>query len=71
MISKKVHKSGLIDFSDPELTIHKSIDLFNHIGKGRVINETRMLNDFDVYIINYFYDGITLGGEASGIASSG
>lgn len=60
MISKKVHKSGLIDFLDPKLTIHKSIDLFNQIGKGGLIEETQLLDDFDVYIIDYFYDGITL-----------
>ena len=60
MISKKVHNSGLIDFFDPELTIHKSIELFNQIGKSKLIEKTQLLDDFDVYIINYFYDGITL-----------
>ena len=60
MISKKVHNSGLIDFLDPELTIHRAIELFNQIGKDKLIDETKLLDDFDVYIINYFYDGITL-----------
>ena len=60
MISKKVHDSGLINFLDPELTIHEAIDLFNNIGKSRLINETKRLDDFDIYILKYFYDGITL-----------
>ena len=61
MISKKVHRSKLINFFDSELTIHKAIDLFNQIGKNKLIEETKRLDDFDIYIINYFYDGITFG----------
>jgi hypothetical protein len=60
MISKKIHKSGMINFLDLTLTIHKSIDLFNQIGKEKLIKGTPSLDDFDTYIIDYFYDGITL-----------
>ncbi len=60
MISKKIDKTGLIDFKDSDLTIHKSIELFTRIGKEALIKETASLDEFDTYIIDYFYEGITV-----------
>lgn len=59
MITKKVHKSKIIDFYDRELTIHRTIDIFNEIGKEQLCNSIE-IDNFDRYIIDYFYDGITL-----------
>ncbi len=57
MISKKIHKSGIIDFINSELTIHSAIDLFNEIGIER-LRQSVEFDDFDNYILDYFYDGI-------------
>ncbi len=58
MISKKLHKSKVVDFYDSELTIHSVIDQLNEIGKQMTIQRTKELDDFDKYIIDYFFDGI-------------
>lgn len=60
MISKKIHHSKVIDFEDIELTIHKAIDTFNEIGLGTILEKVE-LGEFDKYILEYFYDGITVG----------
>lgn len=57
MISKKIHQSKLIDFYDKTLTIHKTIDCFNVLGI-QTIKKNVDLDEFDKYILDYFYDGI-------------
>jgi len=57
MISKKIHKSNLIDFYDSSLTIHQAIEIFNELGIES-IKEKVDLDEFDKYILDYFYDGI-------------
>lgn len=58
MISKKIHESKTIDFYDSELTIHNVVEKFNEIGKEVTIERTNNLDEFDKYILNYFFDGI-------------
>lgn len=58
MISKKLQESKIIDFYSPELTIHRAIEVFNEIGKNKLIEQTENLDDFDIYILEYFFDGI-------------
>lgn len=60
MISKKLQKSGFIDFQSKDLTIHKAIDLFNEIGVQKLLLQTIELDDFDKYTLNYFYEGIKI-----------
>jgi len=60
MISKKLHESKVIDFYDKELTIHSVIEQFNKIGKEMTIERTSNLDEFDKYILDYFFDGITI-----------
>ncbi|MFE3872194.1 DEAD/DEAH box helicase [Flavobacterium sp. ZS1P70] len=60
MISKKIHESRIIDFYDSELTIHKVVEKFNEIGKETTIERTNNLDEFDKYILNYFFDGIKI-----------
>tara|TARA_R110000764_G_scaffold212617_1_gene298932 strand:- start:914 stop:3028 length:2115 start_codon:yes stop_codon:yes gene_type:complete len=60
MISKKLHESKVIDFYDSELTIHNVIEQFNEIGKEKTIERTNNLDEFDKYILNYFFDGIKI-----------
>ncbi len=60
MISKKMHNSKIIDFYNSELTIHMAIGHFNKIGLEKVLTGTQDLDDFDKYILRYFYEGIKI-----------
>lgn len=59
MITKKIHNAKIIDFVDKEINIHSTIDLFKKIGKEELIKRVE-LDEFDVYILDYFYDGIKI-----------
>lgn len=58
MISKKIFKSGLIDFYNQDLTIHQTIEIFNEL-KIETIFEKVELDLFDRYILRYFFAGIS------------
>lgn len=60
MISKKLHESEVINFFDSELTIHIAISQLNEIGKETTIERTKDLDNFDKYILDYFFDGIKI-----------
>lgn len=60
MISKKLHESNVIDFYNNELTIHSVVEQLNEIGKELCIERTNNLDEFDKYILNYFFDGIKI-----------
>lgn len=59
MISKKVQQSGLIDLEDYSKEVNDVINEFIQIGMERLVNSLNDLHPFDLYIIRYFYDGIT------------
>lgn len=67
MISKKIHHSKVIDFYDRDLNIHNVIDRFNYIGKKATIEQTKDLDNFDKYILDYFFDGIKITNAQQGI----
>ena len=58
IISRKIHESGIIDFTQQDLTIHETINIFIAIGKEKLLS-MNIFDDFDKYIILHFYDGIT------------
>lgn len=59
MISKKIHRSHLIDLEDESVPISQVIQGFKQIGYDNLIERLRpVLSDFDIYIIRYFYAGI-------------
>ena len=60
MISKKIHNSKVINFYSKELTIHSVVEQLNEIGKESTIEKTKGLDEFDKYILNYFFDGIKI-----------
>ena len=43
-----------------KLTIHKAIEIFNEIGPKQLIERTKELDNFDNYILDYFFDGIKI-----------
>jgi hypothetical protein len=59
MISRKLHQNGIIDFLDENLNIHNAIEIFHKIGNEN-IKSFEFIDKFDEYIIDYFYDGITI-----------
>ena len=60
MISKKFQESKVINFYDSELTIHGAIKKFNEIGLESILELTSDLDEFDKYILDYFFDGIKI-----------
>ncbi|HVU93731.1 MAG TPA: DEAD/DEAH box helicase [Puia sp.] len=58
MISKKIHTSKLIDLVEPSQNIHDVLDKFRRLGIDR-INHRQQFDRFDLYIINYFLEGIS------------
>lgn len=58
MISRKIHRSRLIDFTTADLTIHQVIDKFNEIGIRAVRSRVLDLDQFDIFVLKYFYQGI-------------
>jgi len=60
MISKKIQKSGLINFENNEITIHEVISIFNSIGEKYFLTEMKTLDNFDKYIFRYFFEGIKI-----------
>ncbi|MES2387866.1 MAG: DEAD/DEAH box helicase [Bacteroidota bacterium] len=59
MIARKLHQHELINFEDDNLTIHSVIEMFHQIGKEAVLSQD-YLDDFDKYIVGYFFEGITV-----------
>ena len=57
IISKKIHSAKIIDFYNRELTIHKAVDMFNEMKIEHLLINVD-LDEFEHYILNYFYDGI-------------
>lgn len=59
MLSKKIHYSNVINFNDKELTIHSIIDKLNEIGISNIKENVIDIDEFDIYILEYFFDGIS------------
>jgi hypothetical protein len=57
MITKKIHNAKVINFFNRDLTIHRTVELFNEISVAEIRRNVE-LDDFDNYILDYFYDGI-------------
>ncbi|HUC83322.1 MAG TPA: DEAD/DEAH box helicase [Flavisolibacter sp.] len=64
MITKKIHNAKVIDFLNPKLNIHNTISLFKTIGRNEIAQRVQF-DEFDKYILNYFFDGIKINYEES------
>jgi DEAD/DEAH box helicase len=65
MISKKLQKNHVIDFSSNELTLHQTIDLLNNISLEGILSYVKNLDAFDGYILEYFFEGISIKSRAN------
>lgn len=58
MISKKINSSKIINLEDDSIEISSVIERFKEIGLGNLLGMVKGLDDFDKFIIRYFYQGI-------------
>lgn len=61
IISKKLHECGFINFENKELTLEQALDKFKEHTADDIINilkEKNLYDDFEDYILNYFYEGL-------------
>lgn len=58
MISRKIHKAGLIDFEQTEKSVNDILQDFHIVGIEKIIKKTN-LNEFEQYVLRFFYSGIT------------
>jgi hypothetical protein len=63
MISRKIHKAGLVNFEDQELSLHAAVSRLNEIGIEMIMAMVGNLGEFDRYLLAYFYEGIRVEGE--------
>ncbi|CAG9227825.1 DEAD/DEAH box helicase [Burkholderia gladioli] len=58
MISRKIHRSGIVDLVGPASDLHRCIEEFLGLGSDSIKAGIQGLSDFDEYVIDYFFDGI-------------
>jgi hypothetical protein len=68
MLSKKIHKAGLINFEDPEMDLQRALERFKYLGKDAVL-AIGSLDHFDRYVVRFFFDGITADEPISDVGS--
>ncbi|EGR1512524.1 hypothetical protein D6089_11650 [Vibrio vulnificus] len=60
MLSKKIHKQGIIDLERTDIELH---DVFKEFTDMSIENKSKLLlifTSFDRYIFDYFLEGITI-----------
>ena len=62
MLSRKIHNAGLLDLEDPILSLHTAIARLNDIGLPHLMNMMDGFDEFDRYLLEYFYEGIRIEG---------
>ena len=70
MISRKINAAGIVNLEDHQVNIHDLIETFRGIGLDRLLRSVGDLDEFDAYILHYFYDGISHKNENLTTASS-
>ncbi len=59
MIAKKIHRAGLIDFTEPDFDLGSALESFQNLGLSSVL-AVETLSSFDKYVIKFFFNGITV-----------
>lgn len=59
MLSRKIQNAGLYDFEHSDNTLMKTLEWFRST-KSILLAHNLNLNTFEKYILDYFYDGITI-----------
>lgn len=58
-ISKKIHRSGLHNFEDEKLDVHATINKLSAQKSQILLHFSEEGDRFELYILEYFYEGIT------------
>jgi len=58
MISRKLQKCGSFDFERQDIEVQEVLAELSKIGAEKLTASCMEIDDFDKYIINYFYEGI-------------
>lgn len=58
MISKKIHKAGVVNFTAVETTLHGTLSRMRQLGVDGLLSAVSDLSDFESYIVRYFFEGI-------------
>ena len=58
MIARKIDNEKIFDFTNNTKTLHETIEVLKDIGYDNIIKTVSSLDEFDKYILKYFYDGI-------------
>lgn len=58
MISRKLQNSGQFDFMRQNIEIHKVLLELSEIGVGKLVSGCKEIDEFDRYILKYFFEGI-------------
>jgi len=58
MISRKLQNSGSFDFERQDVEIHEVLQELSEIGAEGLAANCKEIDEFDKYILNYFYEGI-------------
>jgi hypothetical protein len=59
MLAKKIHASGLVDFEDENLDLHSAIKLLREL-KPEIQTKVEGVDEFDRYVLDYFFEGIAI-----------
>lgn len=59
MISRKIHKAGIVNLVDEDVDLYSVMNELNFLGVDGVCQVVTDLDYFDRYILKYFFDGIS------------
>lgn len=59
MLTKKIHASGLINFEEEGLDLHSAIERLREL-KPEILAKIQGLDNFNFYVLNYFFEGISI-----------
>lgn len=65
MISRKIHNAGIINLENSETNLHTVLNNFRDIEAKEIKNSVPLFDEFDKYVLDYFFDGIRLNASAS------
>jgi len=58
MLSRKIHNAGIVDLEHLDLTLHRALGSFLEVGLNQIRSDVEHLDEFDIYILKYFFNGI-------------
>lgn len=57
MISRKLQDANLINFENPDLSLHAALDFLQKSGLEKIKRQTESLTQFDEFLLRHFLEG--------------